>query len=93
MDKFLQQIVNANNSFLETKLDNYGEELWKWMEDRFQIYAAWQHPKIWMNNVTIKSTGEGTIDLAVKFFIDNVKLKQCQRGNRIRSEVHGEIVS
>ena len=92
MDKFLQQIVNANNSFLETKLDDYGEELWKWMEDRFQIYAAWQHPKIWMNNVTIGRTGEGTIDLAVKFFIDNVKLEQCQRGNRIRSEVHGEIV-
>ncbi|WP_287278363.1 MULTISPECIES: hypothetical protein [unclassified Okeania] len=43
--------------------------------------------------MTIKSTGEGTIDLAVKFFIDNVKLKQCQRGNRICSEVHGEIVS
>ncbi|NET44313.1 mechanosensitive ion channel family protein [Okeania sp. SIO2B3] len=92
MDKFLQQIVNANNSFLETKLDDYGEELWKWMEDRFQIYAAWQHPKIWMNNVTIGRSGEGTIDLAVKFFIDNVKLEQCQRGNRIRSEVHGEIV-
>ncbi|GGA40362.1 hypothetical protein CYANOKiyG1_58570 [Okeania sp. KiyG1] len=92
MDKFLQQIVNANNSFLETKLDDYGEELWKWMEDRFQIYATWQHPKIWMNNVTIGRSGEGTIDLAVKFFIDNVKLEQCQRGNRIRSEVHGEIV-
>ncbi|NEP40633.1 MAG: hypothetical protein F6K35_15900, partial [Okeania sp. SIO2H7] len=63
MDKFLQQIVNANNSFLETKLDNYGEELWKWMEDRFQIYAAWQHPKIWRCTVTndlifLKETGD-----------------------------------
>ncbi|NES79839.1 MAG: hypothetical protein F6K06_30620, partial [Okeania sp. SIO1H4] len=31
-------------------------------------------------------------NMAVKFFVDNIKLEQCQRGNRIRSEVHGEIV-
>ncbi len=34
----------------------------------------------------------GTINMAVKFFVDNIKLEQCQRGNRIRSEVYGEIV-
>ncbi|MGD1699608.1 mechanosensitive ion channel family protein [Dapis sp. BLCC M229] len=91
MNKLLQQIVNANRGFSETKLDDYTEELWKWIEERFQTYALWQSPKIWMQDVSMGG-GLGTINMAVKFFVDNVKLEQCQRGNRIRSEVHGEIV-
>ncbi|NEQ37115.1 MAG: mechanosensitive ion channel family protein [Okeania sp. SIO3I5] len=91
MNKLLQQIVNANQGWSETKLDDYIEELWKWIEDRFQTYSLWQSPKIWMQDMSMGG-GLGTIDMAVKFFVDNVKLEQCQRGNRIRSEVHGEIV-
>ncbi len=91
MNKLLQQIVNANQGFSETKLDDYVVELWKWIEERFKTYALWQSPKIWMRDVSMGG-GLGTINLAVKFFVDNVKLEQCQRGNRIRSEVHGEIV-
>jgi MscS family membrane protein len=91
MNKFLQQIINANRGLSETKLDDYGEDLWKWIEERFQTYSLWQSPKIWMQDMSMGG-GLGTIDMAVKFFVDNVKLEQCQRGNRIRSEVHGEIV-
>ncbi|MEM1172192.1 MAG: mechanosensitive ion channel family protein, partial [Cyanobacteria bacterium P01_H01_bin.35] len=91
MNKLLQQIVNANQGFSETKLDDYVEELSKWIEERFKTYALWQSPKIWMQDVSMGG-GLGTINMAVKFFVDNVKLEQCQRGNRIRSEVHGEIV-
>ena len=36
--------------------------------------------------------GGGTVNMAVKFFVDNIKLEQCQRGNRIRSDVHGEVI-
>ncbi|MCL2924805.1 MAG: mechanosensitive ion channel family protein [Trichodesmium sp. MAG_R04] len=88
MNKLLQQIVNANQGFSETKLDDYVGKLWKWIEQRFQTYALWQSPKIWMQNLD----GGGTVNMAVKFFVDNIKLEQCQRGNRIRSDVHGEVV-
>lgn len=92
MNKLLQQIVNANRGFSETKLDDYSEELWKWIEDRFQTYSSWQSPRIWMQDVSGVDFGSTNVNLAVKFFVDNVKLEQCQRGNRIRSEVHGEII-
>ena len=92
MNKLLQQIVNANQGLSETKLDDYIEELWKWIEERFKTYALWQSPKIWMQDVSGVNLGTININMAVKFFVDNVKLEQCQRGNRIRSEVHGEIV-
>ena len=39
MNKLLQQIVNANQGFSETKLDDYVGKLWKWIEQRFQTYA------------------------------------------------------
>lgn len=68
--------------------DDYVEKLWKWIEQRFQTYALWQSPKIWMQNLD----GGGTVNMAVKFFVDNIKLEQCQRGNRIRSDVHGEVI-
>ncbi len=90
MNKFLQQIVGANQGMAETKLDDYAEELWQWIQERFQTYSIWQAPKIWMNSMSMGSSV--SIDMAVKFFVDNVKLEQCQRGNRIKSEVHGEIV-
>ncbi len=35
MNKLLQQIVNANQGLSETKLDDYTEELWKWIAERF----------------------------------------------------------
>ncbi|NEP72288.1 MAG: mechanosensitive ion channel family protein [Okeania sp. SIO2G4] len=92
MNKLLQQIVNANRSLSETKLDDYTEELWKWIEERFQTYASWQSPRIWMQDMSGVDVGLTNTNMAVKFFVDNVKLEQCQRGNRIRSEVHGEIV-
>lgn len=92
MNKFLQQIVNANKSFAETKLDDYAEDLWQWIEERFQTAAVWQSPKIWMQDMNMGGGGDSSISMAVKFFVDNVKLEQCQRGNRVRSEVHGEIV-
>ncbi|NES88386.1 mechanosensitive ion channel family protein [Okeania sp. SIO2B9] len=92
MNKLLQQIVNANRGFSETKLDDYTEELWTWIEERFQTYDLWQSPKIWMQDVSGVDFGTTNTNMAVKFFVDNIKLEQCQRGNRIRSEVHGEIV-
>ncbi|MGB3511342.1 MAG: mechanosensitive ion channel family protein [Microcoleaceae cyanobacterium] len=91
MNKFLKQISIANKSAVETQLDNYCEGLWKWMQEKFQTYDLWQSPKIWMDDMSMGG-GLGTINMAVKFFVDNVKLEQCQRGNRVRSEVHGEIV-
>ena len=93
MNKLLQQITNADRGFSETKLDDYTEELWQWIEERFQTYALWQSPKIWLQDLQLAPPASVThISLAVKFFVDNIKLEQCQRGNRIRSEVHGEIV-
>ncbi len=92
MNKFLQQITTASHSGLETKLDDYAQELWTWIEERFRTYFLWQSPRIWMQDLKMSGGGDGTINMGVKFFVDNVKLEKCQRGYRIRSEVHGEIV-
>jgi MscS family membrane protein len=80
----------------ERKLDDYVIELIKWLGERFKnTQTSWQAPKIWTDSITPDMMGAGTVatmDYVVKFFVDNIKLEQCQRGYRVKGEVHGEMI-
>ena len=90
MNKLFQKI--SQPSMDETRLDDYLLALGKWLNERFKnTQTLWQAPKIWTNAIR----GDGTMasmEYVVKYFIDNIKLEQCQRGNRIRSEVQNELI-
>jgi MscS family membrane protein len=87
VNKLFQKISQPKMD--ERKLDDYTLELLKWMDERFKnIQPLWQEPKIWTDQIT----GGGGIDYLVKFYVDNIKLEQCQRGNRVKSEVQAEMI-
>jgi MscS family membrane protein len=76
----------------ERKLDDYVIELIKWLDERFKnTQTAWQAPKIWTTQAHL-AAALVTMNYAIKFFVDNIKLEQCQRGYRIKSEVQAEMI-
>jgi MscS family membrane protein len=73
----------------ETRLNDQVEALRLWMQERFKSSRnEWQDPKIWINEVGSDYTRETT----VKFYVDNIKLEHCERGNRVKSEVYREMI-
>ncbi len=94
MNNLLQKISSAGKGGVnETKLDDYLHTFIMWLEESFKnTNTLWQEPKIWVSNVNLGGGGSTSNELTVKFFVDNIKLEQCQRGYRVRSEVQGEIM-
>jgi len=77
----------------EKRLDDYALNLITWLDEKFKnIDTVWQEPKIWSTSVTPGNMGMADVDYTVKYYIDNIKLEQCQRGNRIKSEVQAELL-
>ncbi|CAD5972476.1 Low conductance mechanosensitive channel YnaI [Planktothrix tepida] len=82
------RVVN-NPTGQETRVDNLIEELRSWMKESFKSSRnEWQDPKVLINEVK----GEFVRDTTVKFYIDDIKLEHCERGNRIKSEVRQELI-
>jgi MscS family membrane protein len=94
MNNLLQKISAAGKGGVnETKLDDYLEIFSTWLEENFKnTNTLWQEPKIWVKSVNLGGGGSTSNELMVKFFVDNIKLEQCQRGYRVRSEIQGEIM-
>jgi MscS family membrane protein len=94
MNNLLQKISGAGKGGVnETKLDDYLETFSTWLEENFKnTNTLWQEPKIWVKSVNLGGGGSTSNELMVKFFVDNIKLEQCQRGYRVRSEIQGEIM-
>jgi len=92
MNNLFQKIATLNID--ERKLDDYLIKLVEWLNQNFKTtqYLG-QDPKIWANSFA--GGGDSVItnvEYTVKFFVDNIKLEQCQRGNRVKSEVQGELM-
>jgi len=81
-------VVN-NPTGQETRVDDLVEELRSWMKESFKASRnEWQDPKVLVNEVK----GDYVRDTTVKFYIDDIKLEHCERGNRIKSEVRQELI-
>ncbi|MGF1495109.1 MAG: mechanosensitive ion channel family protein [Microcoleaceae cyanobacterium] len=66
----------------ETRLDDYIEDIEFWLRDSFKSSQnEWQFPKVWIAD-----------DYTVRFYIDDITLENGQRGLRIQSEVHRELI-
>lgn len=73
----------------ESRLDDQVNAFRSWMLDSFKSSRnEWQDPKIWISEVTNDYTRETTI----KFYVDDIKLEHCERGNRVKSEVYREMI-
>ncbi len=88
-NRLLQKIDRA--SIDERNLDTHTAEMIVWLNDSFKHAKPATHdPKIWTTQVQEDNT-LATLEYIVKFYVDNIKLEQCQRGNRVKSEVQREI--
>lgn len=87
--RFYQKIANPQSD--ETRLDDYVTELIGWLKDKLKApRKRWQEPEIRMADMDY-AEALIYIDLHVSFFVDDIKLEEGRRGERVRSQVYQEI--
>lgn len=87
--RLFQRIANPQAE--ETRLDDYVMELKEWLKDKLKVSREkWQEPQIRMVEM---SNAEALffLELNLSFFVDDVKLENGRRGERVRSQIYQEI--
>jgi len=78
----------ASPTAYETRLDDNIINLVQWLRIEFKASTDfWREPTIRLGNFDSDSN-----KFTIKFYIDNIKLENCQRGNRVANEVRREMV-
>ena len=76
----------------ETRLDDYVMELKQWMQERFkQPRQKWQEPQVLVKGIEHDESNIYT-KFQLNFFIDDIKLENGKRGERISSQIYEEVV-
>ncbi len=77
----------------ETRLDDYVLELRQWLKDRFKTpRRKWQEPKVTMSGLQHSGEGVAYLNFTLSFFVDDIKLENGKRGDRISSQIYQEII-
>ncbi len=88
--KLYQKILRPLHE--ETRLDDYVKQLVLWLRDRFkQARSEWQEPEIRMEKV-IHDLGHTYIQFTLNYYVDDIRLEDGERGIRINSDIHREIM-
>ncbi|WP_414546457.1 hypothetical protein [Nostoc sp. CCY0012] len=81
-----------NPSRIATRLDNYVIELKIWLKTRFkQTRSQQQAPQVLMDK-TVYGNSAIFIQFMLEYYIDDIKLENCERSDRVSSEIYREIV-
>ena len=76
----------------ETRLDDYVIALKKWLRERFKYpRQKWQEPQILMVEVNHHGTSYN-VKFSLNFFVDDIKLENGKRGDRISSQIYEEVL-
>ena len=87
--RLYQKIANPKAD--ETRLDDYVMELSMWLKEKLKVKREkWQEPQIRMNGI-IHNEVSYFIGLEVTFFVDDIKLEDGKRGERVKSQIYQEI--
>ena len=89
--RLYQKISNPESE--ETRLDDYVIELIKWLKERFkEPRRKWQEPQIRMKGI---NHDESCIyaEFQIEFFVDDIKLENGKRGDRVGSQIYEAIIS
>ncbi|HEY9613389.1 mechanosensitive ion channel family protein [Allocoleopsis sp.] len=85
-----QKISNPQSD--ETRLDNYVIDFIKWLKEKVKApRKKWQEPKISMVGMNHEEESSYYIELNINFFVDDIKLEDGKRGDRVRSQIYQEI--
>jgi MscS family membrane protein len=81
----------SNPQLDETRLDDYLLELIKWMKEKLKApRKKWQEPQIKMIGMN-HNDPTYYVELELTFFVDEIKLEDGKRGDRVRSQIYQEI--
>lgn len=87
--RLYQKILNPRAE--ETRLDDYVLELITWLKEKLKApRKKWQAPEVRMANMDY-AEALIYIDLYVSFFVDDIKLEEGKRGERVKSQIYQEI--
>ena len=87
--RLYQKIANPKAD--ETRLDDYVMELSTWLKEKLKVKREkWQEPQIRMTGI-IHNEVSYFIGLEVTFFVDDIKLEDGKRGERVKSQIYQEI--
>ncbi|MCL1462963.1 mechanosensitive ion channel family protein [Argonema galeatum] len=87
--RLYQKISNPQGE--ETRLDDYVMELIKWLKEKLKLSREkWQEPQIRMIGINHNEVSY-FIGLELAFFVDDIKLEDGKRGDRVRSQLYQEI--
>jgi MscS family membrane protein len=85
--RLFQKISNPKTD--ETRLDDYIVDFNQWLKEKLKApRRKWQEPQIRMIGMNL---GESCIELNVNFFVDDIKLEDGKRGDRVSSQIYQEI--
>ena len=88
--RLFQKISNPQRE--ETRLDDYIMELKQWLRERFkEPQRKWQEPQILMTGTNHDESGI-YIEFKLNFFVDDIKLENGRRGERVSSQIYQEVV-
>jgi MscS family membrane protein len=88
--RLFQKISNPQRE--ETRLDDYIMELKQWLRERFkEPRRKWQEPQILMTGTNHDESGI-YIEFKLNFFVDDIKLENGRRGDRVSSQIYQEVV-
>lgn len=90
VQRLFQKISNPQRE--ETRLDDYTMELKQWLRERFkEPRRKWQEPQILITGTN--HDGDSIyIEFKLNFFVDDIKLENGRRGDRVSSQIYEEIV-
>lgn len=88
--RLAQKISNPQAE--ETRLDDYVIELNQWIKEKLKVpRKKWQEPQVRMIGMSHDDNTTFFMDLDVSFFVDEIKLEDGKRGDRVRSQIYQEI--
>ena len=85
VQRLFQKISNPQRE--ETRLDDYVTELKQWLRERFkEPRRKWQEPQILITGTN--HDGDSIyIEFKLNFFVDEIKLENGRRGDRVSSQI------
>lgn len=88
--RLYQKISNPQRE--ETRLDDYVMELKQWLQARFkQLRQKWQEPQVLVKGIE-HDEGNCYIKFQLNFFVDDIKLENGKRGDRVSSQIYQDVV-
>lgn len=90
VQRLSQKISNPQAE--ETRLDDYVLDLIKWIKEKLKVpRKKWQEPQIRMVGMNHDDGSSFFIELNISFFVDDIKLEDGKRADRVRSQIYQEI--